>query len=272
MTDKTVIIWWNSLCLIACLNITLLFISYRLYKKNQKSNSSESNKIRWKQFLLAGLYAIGCSFRAILPRGDLRRIVMVDSWISSVVIGRTVATIAELSFVAQWSFLLYEAGKNTGNKRILMLSKIPFPLIVIAEIFSWYACTTSNYIGTVVEESLWAVAAFITVYGLFLARPYYMKEQLKFLNRGIVAGILYVIYMLCVDIPAYVSNWMAAEKIGKIYKSVGDGFKEVCTEWSMTRAYADWQYEMIWMSLYFSVAVWMSIYLINAPRLDKNIK
>jgi len=29
---------------------------------------------------------------------------------------------------------------------------------------------------------------------------------------------------------------------------------------------------MVWMSLYFSVCVWGSIYLINAPALDQNLK
>lgn len=229
-------------------------------------------KIRKGQLFLSSLYTIGCGFRSVFPRGDIRRIVLFDSWISSVVIGRSVATIAELSFVAQWSLILYEAGKNTKNKTILFLSKLPFPIIFIAELFSWYACTTSNYIGTAIEESLWAVAAGLTIYGLYLARPYYEKAQLTFLNTGILFGVLYILYMIFVDVPAYVNNWLAAEAAGKTYLSIGEGFREICTTWHHTTIYSDWEYEMIWMSLYFSVAVWMSLFIINAPRLDENLK
>ncbi|MDC0231178.1 hypothetical protein OAK19_04365 [Aureispira] len=272
MEDPMVITWWNGLCLVAFFNICLLILAYRIYTKKKNEMSADMKKIRSWQVALATIYTLGCGFRSILPRGDLRRIVLVDSWISSVVIGRTVATIAELSFVAQWSFILFEAGKNTGNKSIQLLAKIPFPMIVIAELFSWYACTTTNYIGSAIEESLWALAAGITVYGFYLARNYYENEQRRFLNQGMLAGILYCIYMVFVDVPAYISKWSASEAADRTYNTVGEGLNEVCTQWTLTRAYGDWQYEMIWMSLYFSIAVWMSIYLINAPKLDKNLK
>ncbi len=269
MEESTlVLLWWGGLCTIAFINILIWLYARKVLFSKIPTLTPDIIKWRKWHLLLAGLYTFGCGFRSILPRGDLRRIVMVDSWVSSVVIGRTVATIAELSFVAQWSFLLWEAGKSTGNKTIQFLAKIPFPMIVVAEIFSWYACTTSNYIGTVFEESLWAIAASITVYGLYIARPYYENEQRTFLNRGIIAGIGYVIYMVFVDVPAYVNNWLAAEESGKVYKSVYEGFIEVSTQWHLTRDFSDWEYEMIWMSLYFSVCVWMSIYLINAPKLN----
>jgi hypothetical protein len=73
-------------------------------------------RIRQWQFVLAAVYTIGCGFRSILPRGDVRRIVLVDHWVSAIAIGRTVATIAELAFVAQCAFILHEIGKGTGNK------------------------------------------------------------------------------------------------------------------------------------------------------------
>ena len=263
-------LWWGGLCCITVFNLFLLSMAYRMLQQQLPSMGEALANWRTWQFRLASIYTIGCGFRAVLPRGDLRRIVLFDSWISSIAIGRTVATIAELSFVAQWCFLLHEAGKNTGHKIILAIAKWPFILIFIAECFSWYACTSTNYLGTAIEESLWAIAASLTVYGFYLARPYYKAEQRTFLKQGMLAGIGYVVYMLCVDIPAYISNWQAAEAAGKTYKTVIQGVVEVCTMWRSTQIYSDWEYEMIWMSLYFSVAVWGSIYLVNAPRLDKN--
>lgn len=265
----TVATWWTSLCIVAFINLCLLFYAYRILKLKLPNMEPFIARIRRLQFLFASLYVLGCGFRSIFPRGDIRRIVLVDSWISAVVIGRSVATIAELSFVAQWSLILREAGKYTGNKTIQRIALLPLPIIIIAEIFSWYACITTNYIGTAIEESLWAVAAALTVYGFYLARPYYRGTQRKFLSAAMVAGIGYVMYMVFVDIPAYIRNWNIAEAARKTYLTISEGFREVCTTWHMTRLHADWQYEMIWMSLYFSVAVWGSIYLINHSLLNK---
>ena len=117
-----------------------------------------------------------------------------------------------------------------------------------------------------------AVAAAITIYGFYLALPYYKGIQKRFLNMAILAGIGYVIYMVGVDVPTYISNWQTAEAAGKTYLSVADGLAEISTTWHYTRAYVDWEYEMVWMTLYFSLAVWMSIYIVNAPKLDQNIK
>ena len=134
--------------------VVLLFFTYRTYQKRLPQYSELVASIRTWQLRLSTIYVLGCGFRSILPRGDIRRIVLVDHWISAVAIGRSVATIAELSFVAMWALILYEIAKHTQSKIALVASKIMVPLIFVAEIFSWYACTTGNYIGTIFESLL----------------------------------------------------------------------------------------------------------------------
>ena len=53
----------------------------------------------------------GCAFRSIFPRADVQRICLFDTWLSSVLIGRSVATIAELCFAIQWAIVLHELGQ-----------------------------------------------------------------------------------------------------------------------------------------------------------------
>ena len=269
MTDPKVMFWWYLMSGIALFNMVLWYVALRKYNSTWANSTSVVQKIRKYQLHLASVYTLGCAFRSVFPRADLRRLVLLDTWVSAIVIGRTVATIAELCFVLQWSYLLYEIGLHTKNKTILSLAKWPFPIIVIAELFSWYACTTSNYLGTIIEESLWAVAAAISLYGFILARLEYAKKQLLFIHTAIIAAISYILYMVLVDVPAYVYKWLAQQESGTIYGTVSEGFIEISTHWICSREYHDWQYEMIWMTLYFSVAVWMSIYLINAPKLNQ---
>jgi len=52
--------------------------------------------------LLCAAYVFGCAFRSFLPRADVQRICLFDTWLSSVVVGRTVATVAEICFAVQW--------------------------------------------------------------------------------------------------------------------------------------------------------------------------
>ena len=268
----SVAVWWGGMSAIAMFNLVLLFVSRKMLLKKLPNMSQLVQKVRHWQFVLASIYTIGCGFRSILPRGDVRRIVLVDHWISAIAIGRSVATLAELAFVAQWAFLLHEIGKGSRDYGVLSISKMIVPMIFVAECFSWYACTTGNFFGTVIEESLWAAAASLTMLGFYRGRKHYVGTQKSFLTAGIVAAFAYVIYMVTVDVPAYFRNWLANQTEGKVYSAITDGLVEVATVWRQTYAEADWQYEFVWMTLYFSVAVWISIYIMNAPEMDKGLK
>lgn len=267
-----VFVWWIGMSTVAILNLVLLLVSRKMLLRKLPNMSEMVQKVRHWQFLLASVYTIGCGFRSILPRGDVRRIVLVDHWVSAVAIGRSVATIAELAFVAQWALLLHEIAKGTKDDGVLSISKMIVPMIFIAECFSWYACTTTNFLGTTIEESLWAVAATLTMIGFIRARKHYNGAQRNFLTAGIVAAFSYVVYMITVDVPAYVRKWLTDTANEKVYTSISDGFQQVATVWRQTYEVVDWQYEFVWMSLYFSIAVWISIYIINGPEMDKGLK
>ena len=201
-----VLYWWICLSIIACINILLLFISFQILTNKMKKMPCDLFAIRKWQFIFSSFYVLGCAFRSFVPRGDIERIVLIDSWVSSILLGRSVATIAELCFVAQWSLILHEIGKYTLNKKTFKISKIILPIILLAEIFSWFACITKNYMGTVIEESLWAIACSLFIWGLFISRIYYVKFQKNFISIGIIMGLLYVIYIMTIDVLVYFSH------------------------------------------------------------------
>ena len=65
--------------------------------------------------LLCAAYVFGCAFRSLLPRADVQRICLFDTWLSSVMVGRSVATVAELCFAAQWAIVLQQLGTHDGR-------------------------------------------------------------------------------------------------------------------------------------------------------------
>jgi len=96
------------LCAVSVLNLTGLVFSIPALKRRHHSLPAEvyANR-RWLLVLSAG-YVLGCAYRSALPVYDVQRLCLFDSWLSSVIVGRSVATIAELCFVAQWALLLRE--------------------------------------------------------------------------------------------------------------------------------------------------------------------
>jgi hypothetical protein len=218
--------------------------------------------------LLSAVYVIGCAFRSILPRADVQRIGLFDSWVSSVLVGRSVATVAELCFMAQWALLLNHIAKDARARFWIVLSWLLVPLIVVAEVCSWYAVLTTSYLGNAIEESLWALCAVLLLVAFFRLWSRCQAAYRPFLAAGLVLGVAYVAFMCIVDIPMYVSRWLADEASGREYLSLSQGLWDVQSRWTVTFAWKEWRPEIPWMSLYFSVAVWCSIALVHFPGIE----
>ena len=90
--------------------------------------------IRRRQLLLSAPFVFGCAFRSVFPRADVQRICVIDSWLSAVALGRTVAMIAELCFAAQCALLLRVLAVEARKPVALAISRVMVPLIAMAEI------------------------------------------------------------------------------------------------------------------------------------------
>jgi len=261
----SVITWWYFLCAVAAFNITLLSVPAITFKRRLHNLSPAAYSMRRWQLLLAAVYVLGCAFRSIYPVYDVPRICMVDSWLSSVMIGRSVATVAELCFVAQWALMLRETSRAAGSVIGDVTSLALVPLIVIAETCSWYSVLTTSNIGHVAEESIWGLCAALLVVSLLSIRARSPVDRRPLLLACCVVGSIYVAYMFLVDVPMYWSRWIADELGGRSYLSIAQGAHDMSVRWVVSHRWQDWKNEVVWMSLYFSVAVWISIALVHAP-------
>jgi len=257
--------WWPFLCVVGALNVAAWSLAAMTLYRRRADISEEIYSARRVQLLLSAFYVFGCAFRSVIPVYDIPRICLFDSWLSSVFIGRSVATIAELCFVAQWAVMLRQVSRATGSFTGKAVSHTVVPLIAIAEICSWYSVLTTSNIGHVAEETLWGVSAALLVISIVAMRSHCSGTLRNVLDVCCVAGILYVAYMFVVDVPMYWSRWIADETAGRRYLSIAQGLHDVSGRWTVSHRWEDWKHEVAWMSLYFSVAVWLSISLIHAP-------
>src|SRR4051812_17381927 len=162
--------WWSMLSLVSGINIAVWFVLYRQLQEQPAGSLGGMSGVQL-MLLLSAAYVFGCAFRSFLPRADVQRICLFDTWLSSVAVGRSVATVAELCFAAQWALILYQLGAMTGADTVVNAALVILPLIVIAECFSWYGVVTTNYLGNAIENSIWALTFFIIGVGLCRLLP-----------------------------------------------------------------------------------------------------
>jgi hypothetical protein len=262
--------WWGLLTLVSLLNIAVWIVLYRNLHEPQAGSFGGRFGIELMLALCAA-YVFGCAFRSLLPRADVQRICLFDTWLSSVMVGRTVATIAEVCFAIQWAIILHRLGTMTGADTTLNAALVIVPLIVIAEGFSWYAVLTKKYWSNAVENSLWAVAFFVVGLGLFRLLPEF-EGVVRAVLIAAIAGIAgYLAFLITVDVPMYLKRWRADLASGSAPLHPLDGLRDVSRRWVVTHEHAEWKEEMPWMALYFSAAVWASLALCVFFSLEREL-
>jgi hypothetical protein len=265
--SSAVVAWWAVLCALAVLNVGAWELTARLVARRSATAEASVGRFRRWQLLLSAVFVLGCAFRALFPRADVQRIGLIDSWLSSALVGRSVATAAELCFMAQWALLLHAAARDTGSRFGVAVAWLVVPLIAVAEVCSWAAVLTTCYLGHVAEESIWTLCAALLLVACLLVWWRCRAARGPFLAAALVLGALYVAFMCTVDVPLYVSRWRADEASGRAYLALGPGLHDAWSRRVVTFSWADWQAEIPWMTLYFSVCVWWSLALVYAPRL-----
>ncbi len=257
--------WWYFLCATATFNMVAWAASAAALKQRQSAMSAESYIACRRQLVLSAIYVFGCAFRSALPVYDVPRLCLFNGWLSSVIVGRSVATVAELSFVAQWALVLRQRAAATGLATAKIIPMAIVPLIAIAELCSWYSVLTTSNAGHVIEESIWGSSAVLVIVGMMLIRARSTgARRRRMLVAWCIAGAAYVAFMFLHDVPMYWSRWMTDEARGRHYLSIAQGLLDVSHRRVVSYRWEDWKSEIAWMSLYFSVAVWVSISLIHA--------
>jgi hypothetical protein len=246
------------LTLVSGVNVTAWILMYR-----QLHDAGNSGRVPGMEImlLLSAAYVFGCAFRSLLPRADVQRICLFDTWLSSVAVGRSVATVAEVCFAAQWTMILLQLGTASGAETSVNAAWLIVPLIVIAECFSWYAVVTTNYLYNAVENSIWAVAFFFAGVGLCRLWPEFDGPVRVVLAISVVGIVVYLAFLMTVDVPMYLKRWRADVAGGNRGLRPLKGLRDVSTRWVVTHELSEWKEEIVWMSLYFSAAVWASLAL-----------
>jgi len=263
-------LWWRLLTLVSGANIVFWILLYRQLHDRAPVAAGTTSQTG-AMLLLCAVYVFGCAFRSVLPRADVQRICLVDSFLSSVLVGRSVATVAELCFAAQWAIILGQLGHSAGADTAVNAAGVILPLIVIAEICSWYAVLTMNFLFNAIENSLWAVTFLVVGIGLGRLLPEFDGPVFCLLVAGLIGIACYLAFLVVVDVPMYLKRWRAGLLDGSRYLHPLEGLRDTATRWIVTHEFDHWKDEIAWMSLYFSAAVWASLALCALSSFDDHL-
>ncbi|MBV9190919.1 MAG: hypothetical protein JOZ85_10580 [Betaproteobacteria bacterium] len=243
--------WWRVLCVAAVVNAMLWAVS-----AGALTPEPEIAATRQALLWLSALYVAGCAFRCALPMIDVPRYCMLDTPISRIFVGRSVATMAELAFVAQWALLMHEAGA-------VRAAAATMAIIVIAEVLSWLAVLTRNDFFHAAENALWTLAAGFAA--VFLASRWNYEGELgrQVILAAIACAVVYIVFMTAYVVPMYLRRWHA----GGTYLTLGEGLRQVLSRCKVERNWAEWRQDAAWLTPYFTLCVWMSIALVYVPSL-----
>lgn len=247
-------IWWIFLCVISVGNIvTWLWLCWW-----QLGVPKEIVL----QLVLSGVYVAVCAFRSFLPRVDLERYCLHETPLSSVFLGRSCATVAEICFSVQCAILLYGLGMLLNSSVITTVSFLIVPIIIVAQIFCWYAALTLNHFWHGMEESAWVVMIVLAMGSFIVAFGQVESIYQMFMSLAILCclGSLYI--MLFVDIPMYFNRKKDSQINGLQYLTAHQGIRDACTRRVQTSDWGIWKKEALWMTSYFTLGVWLSISMV----------
>ncbi len=253
--DRKLMLWLGSIGALAVFNVGLwIWIA---------SSTSTDTPYTEAQLLLSGVYVGVCGFRSFFPRVDLERLCLWDTWLSSIVFGRTVATIAELCFALQCALCVQQLSAITEIAMLHTAAQVFVPLVVFAEIVCWYAVLSLNPVGHVVEESLWALLMLIlaAAFGTATSATDGMLRWTLIagsLIYGVGAGLT-----IAFDVRMYVRRWRL--RPGN-QMSLLTGLRDSQRRRHATLVWEVWREEAPWMTLYFSIGAWTSLAMVLLQR------
>jgi hypothetical protein len=247
--------WWTGLRVIAVFNLLVWGVTCLPFIHSASDPG-------W-HVALSGIFVAVCAFRSWLPRIDLERYCLVDSPLSSMFLGRSAATVAEVCFAVQVALCLHQVGVSAHLPWIVTSSYFVVPPLVLAQCFCWYSVLTLNHLGHAIEESLWTATMGLVGLCLAVAARHLEGNMLWCACGGAALALGFVAFMTLVDVPMYVSRWREARREQRPFLSVRAGVQDALNRRIATREWAVWRPEVAWLTGYFSIAVWLSVSLVH---------
>lgn len=300
--DADMLFWQKQMFATGIFNVLLcLWVCRDAAKTTSQAETVSSAIYRTRMRRLGLCLVFGCAFRGSFPRCTVERICFFDSWVNFSLVGRSVAAVSELTYVAELAYGISNVGHELHSLGLKMhpdfeTGKIAeklfacvdyvcifaFSLICVAECCSFTGVLKQNYGWFTVENSLWATMA--TLLGLtsyylawytirvqHIAQRVQPQIDLRFMGRTLTYMAIfatgYCSYQFFIDLPMYYNRWQADKLEGRQDNLLLEGVFDAMSCHKVSRASVDWAPNVLWLTMYFIFCPASAIGLSMAPRI-----
>ena len=278
-------IWWTVMVIISIVNLVVCAV---VFKKTLIPKDGTNTSYRKRMRIMGVIFTIVAAYRTIFVSRYDPQLAWFDSIANSSLLIRVFAAAAELSFsgliafaMLQFNIDLPADNVDQSNKfKTFIITKTPYILIIsifIAQFFAFGGVIFKSDLFWAIEETLWSVGfisilplSFIQLRRVLSIKDKETVERLQMLKLSAIVivtwCVIYCSYGLFFHIFGLWDSAIIEIKTG--FPTIGsnpiaDAFMIV----HETKVYNDWGFGFLfWHTAYFSVCVWISIFLMQAPR------
>ena len=279
--------WWYVM---VAINAAQLAACVYLYRQSRQAHDAQSSYVRSMR-IMGLLFTLIACYRSVFVSRYLYQYGWFDTLFNSSLLIRTLAWCAEISFSCLIAFAMLRFNRDlpdpqraSNSVAKFVRSKSPYLLIAcifVAQFFATAGLITKSRLAFAIEETLWSVGffsilplAYIQFRRIFMAHAKLMADRLSMLKAFAIVNltwcIIYCTYGLIYHLPT--EYWVTAfEQIRTGVPELKSGFSAIVDAFNVvnvTHDYRDWGFGFVfWHSSYFTVCVWIALFLMRAPRL-----
>jgi len=279
--------WWAVMVSIGIVNLVICVIIFVI---SFQSKEEDNTKYKTWMRVMGTIFTVVGLYRSIFVSIYYPQRAWFDTVANSSLLIRFLAIFAELSFSGLIAFTMLQFNTylpaddidSASKFKKFILTKSPYILIIclfLAQFPATAAVITKFELLGAIEETLWLIGflsilplAIIQLRRVFKIKDPEMKEQFRMLRTSTIIilawcviycsyGLFFHMYEMWVGVAAQLQTGTPAIQTG--ISAIVNAFMNV----NVSRMYGDWGWGfLLWHSAYFSVCVWISLYLMQAPR------
>mmetsp|Transcript_37404 Transcript_37404/g.89635 ORF Transcript_37404/g.89635 Transcript_37404/m.89635 type:complete len:342 (+) Transcript_37404:46-1071(+) len=278
--------WYTTLSLIATFNLGVYAVLSCRYRF-----SADPQTRAYQKFMLqtAMIYVMVGAYRSFLPAQYPNRYVWFDTPFSSLLLVRTMAAIAEMSFISQVAKGLSVIGRQvyvgdggcSSHCFIQLVAGAMVVIIFIAQCCSFGGLISESNLWFAWEETCWGLAFLIGLpfFCVLFFRVWQLRRErclgctcscnaLVYAAGLSAFSLVYVPYIFFSDVPVYYQRYKSQLSEGFEPFGFWEGLWDAANTRRHSHALDVWRYPRVWQTAYFSAGVWLSLLLALAPRLE----
>jgi hypothetical protein len=281
--------WWT---VIVAINVVNLVVCALVIRKSLKPKDGTDSVYRRRMRIMGVVFTLVGAYRAVFVSRYLTQMAWFDSIANSSLLIRIFACAAELSFsglIALGMLRVNEdvpVGENNhaGKLKMFLTAKSPYFLwicIFIAQFFAFGGLIMKSRTLFAIEETLWSLGflfvlplAIIQVRRVFGVKDPAQAARLRPLRWFTILTPAWCVFYCCYGLFYHLpfESWSGAiNQIQTGIPVIKTGVSAIVDAFVIvneSKAYGDWGFGfLLWHSAYFTICVWISIFMMQAPRI-----